>query len=167
VSADARLRHTANLRLRPLRSDDLDALIEVEGDPATNEHRPGGPPTDSEVEQHLRVFVEAWADGGVGYWAVGHGDEFVGVAGLRPLVLHGRDCWNLYYRFRPSAWGRGFAREVAIEAVAFAGEHSPRLPVVARTRPGNIAAKKVAQNAGLQRRTDLDCDGFEIFSYGW
>ncbi len=27
----------------------LDALIKVEGDPATNQHRPAGPPTDDEV----------------------------------------------------------------------------------------------------------------------
>ncbi len=42
-------RSTARLRLRPLRPDDLDALIKVEGDPATNQHRPAGPPTDDEV----------------------------------------------------------------------------------------------------------------------
>jgi len=167
VSDDGGPRSTANLRLRPLRPDDLYALIKVEVDPATNEHRPASPPTDNEVEQHLRGYVQAWTKGGAGYWAVEHGDEFVGVAGLRALVFQGRDCWNLYYRLRPSVWGRGFAREAALEAVAFAGEQSPRLPVVARTRPSNIPAKRVAQSAGLQRRADLDCDGFEVFSYGW
>lgn len=160
-------RGTANLRLRPLRPGDLDALIEVEGDPATNEHRPAGPPTDSEVEQHLRGYVDAWAKGGVGYWAVEHGGDFVRVAGLRALVFQGRDCWNLYYRLRPSVWGRGFAREAALEAVAFAGEQKPQLPVVARTRASNTPAKRVARSAGLMRRADLDGDGFEVFTYGW
>lgn len=42
-------RSIARLRLRPLRPNDLDALIKVEGDPATNQHRPAGPPTDDEV----------------------------------------------------------------------------------------------------------------------
>lgn len=153
--------------MRPLRPDDLETLIQVEGDPATNQHRPAGPPTNDEVERYLLGFVKAWAEDGVGYWAVEHGEEFVGVAGLRSLVLQGRDCWNLYYRLRPSVWGRGFARESALEAVAFAGEQSPRLPVVARTRPANFPAKRVAQSAGLQRRADLDGDGFEVFSYGW
>lgn len=90
-----------------------------------------------------------------------------GVAGLRALVFQGRDCWNLYYRLRPSVWGRGFAREAALEAVAFAGEQKPQLPVVARTRASNTPAKQVVQSAGLMRRADLDGDGFEVFTYGW
>ena len=160
-------RSTASLRLRPVRFDDLDALVEVEGDPATNQHSPTDPPTSAEVERRLRASIEAWTRDGVGYWAVEHGDELVGVAGLRRMVLQDRDCWNLYYRLRPSAWGKGFAREAAVAAVALADEQRPRLPVLARTRSTNTPAQRVAEAAGLQRRADLDSGGFEVFACWW
>lgn len=111
--------------------------------------------------------MEAWDATGVGYWGVEHLDEFVGVAGLRPLVLAERDCWNLYYRLRPSVWGRGLAAEAAAQAVAFAHELDPRLPVAARTRAANLPAKRVAEKAGLHRRDDLDSDGFEVLVDSW
>ena len=160
-------RSTASLRLRPLSLADLDAVIAVEADPAANRHSPSGPPTHAEVEQRLRVSVEAWTRDGVGYWAVEHDAELVGVAGLRRMVLRDRDCWNLYYRLRPSAWGKGFGREAALAAVALADEQRPRLPVLARTRPTNTPAQRVAQAAGLLRRPDLDSDGFQVFASWW
>ena len=160
-------RSTASLRLRPLSLDDLAAVIEVEADPATNRHSPTGPPTSPEVEQRLRVSVEAWTRDGVGCWAVEHDGELVGVAGLRRMALQGRDCWNLYYRLRPSAWGKGFGREAARAAIALADGCRPRLPVLARTRPTNAPAQRVAQASGLQRRPDLDSDGFQVFASWW
>ena len=86
------------------------------------------------MEQRLRVSVEAWTRDGVGYWAVEHDAKLVGVTGLRRMVLQGRDCWNLYYRLRPSAWGKGLGREAAR---ALADGCRPRLSVLARTRPTN------------------------------
>ena len=163
----AAVRSTPRLRLRPLRLDDLEALCAVETDPATNRHRPAGPPTRDEVEERLRGSVQAWQDDGVGYWAVEHEGQLVGVAGLRPLELHRRACWNLYYRLRPASWGRGLAAEAARETVAFGGELDPLVPVVARTRPGNLAAQEVAERAGLMRRADLDADGFHVHARGW
>ena len=161
------VRETVRLRLRPLQIEDLEALAAVESDPITNRHRPAGPPSRGEVEQYLREFVQAWDEQGAGYWAVEHGGAFIGVAGLRRLAFHDRDCWNLYYRLRPDLWGRGFASEAAREAVLFAGEQDVMLPVVARTRPANVPAQRVAERAGLERREDLDADGFEVFANSW
>ena len=143
------------------------AVIEVEAGPATNRHSPTGPPTSPEVEQRLRVSVEAWTRDAVGYWAVEHDAELVGVAGLRRMVLQGRDCWNLYDRRRPSAWGKGFGREAARAAIALADGCRPRLPVLARIRPTKVPAQRVAQASGLQRRPDLDSDGFQVFASWW
>ena len=111
--------------------------------------------------------LRTWTELGVGYAVVEHDGRPVGLCGLRPLELHGRSCWNLYYRFSPAAWGRGFATTAAREAVALARGRTPTLPVLARTRPANTAAVRVAERAGLLRRPDLDADGFVVLACDW
>jgi len=51
--------------------------------------------------------------------------------------------------------------------VAAAAICRPDWPVLARTRPANYAAIRVAQAAGLERRSDLDSDGFVVLAHGW
>lgn len=137
---------------------------EISTDPRTNEHRPGGPPSDREAEDITAQMIRDWDAGGIGYWVIEYGDRIVGIAGIRPTQLGSLSCWNLYYRFAPEAWGQGFAAEVAREAVAMAGELRPVRPVVARTRPDNASAIRVAQAAGMERRADFDGDGFVAFA---
>ncbi len=73
---------------------------------------------------------------------------------------------NLYYRFTPSAWGKGYATELARTAVALAREHLPQWPVIALTRVENTASIRTAERAGLLRRSDLDTEHV-VFALGW
>lgn len=163
----ARVRRTADLLLRPLTAVDVEALIDIETDPRTTRHSPAGPPTREQAEQLLLSVVAAWDAGGLHYWAVEHEQLLVGTAGLRPVMLQDRQCLNLYYRLSPDVWGGGLATQAAQEAVACAAELPGGLPVVARTRPSNAAAQRVALKAGLGRREDLDSSGFFTFAWRW
>ncbi len=58
------MRRTARLTLRPLVERDLDALVAIETDAATNAHRPGGPPSREDVARHLAGFIAAWNGAG-------------------------------------------------------------------------------------------------------
>ena len=158
---------TAGLRLRPVTYDDLPDVLALETCPRTNAHRPGGPPSVADVEEQLRSSLRTWSELGIGYAVVEHDGLPVGLSGLRPLELHGRSCWNLYYRFSPQVWGRGVATWAAREALRVARGREPALPVVARTRPANLPAVRVAERAGLQRRPDLDVDGFLVLVSYW
>lgn len=160
-------RTTSRLRLRRVTSGDLPAIVAIDSDPRTNRHRPDGAPSRRESEETVRQFVRGWEEHGVGYWTVEFGGVVVGVTGVRPLAFQGRHCWNLYYRFSPAAWGKGFAVEAAREAVTVAEALQPVRPVLARTRPANVAAVRVAERAGLDRRPDLDADGFVVLARGW
>lgn len=162
-----RVRRTANLLLRPLRADDVAPLVAIQTDPRTTRHSPTGPPTREEAEELLLSVVAAWDEGGVHYWAVENEQQLVGTAGLKQVTLHDRQCWNLYYRLSPDVWGRGLATQAAREAVSYAAQMAGGLPVVARTRPSNSAAQRVAQKAGLGRREDLDSNGFYTFASHW
>ncbi len=86
---------------------DLPAILRIHLDPLTNQHRPGGAPSQLEAERDIEGFIGTWQEYGVGYWVAELEREVVGVAGVRPFLFCGRDSWNLYYRFAPSAWGKG------------------------------------------------------------
>jgi RimJ/RimL family protein N-acetyltransferase len=167
VATEIEDRWTARLHLRRVTAADAPAVIAVQGDPRTNAHRPGGAPSLAENERAVHDFVRDWREHGVGYWAVELNGKVIGLAGVRRIVFRARECWNLYYRFSPEAWGMGFAVEAAREAVAVADAQRPAHPVVARTRPSNHPAMRVAEKAGLSRRPDLDSDGFVVLARGW
>lgn len=167
MNTGAERRATSRLRLRRIAEADAATVAAIQRDPRTNGHRPGGPPSAADAEQDVRGFLSTWQEHGIGYWVVEFQASIVGVAGVRPFAFRGRDCWNLYYRFSPEVWGVGLAVEAAREAVAVAAEQPPARPVVARTRPSNQGAIRVAQNAGLTRRPELDGDGFIVLARQW
>jgi len=160
-------RRTARLHLRSLTTADAPVVAALQSDPRTNAHRQGGPPSHEESEQAVHEFVRGWQEDGIGYWVVELDAKVVGVAGVRPLQFRGRTCWNLYYRFAPEVWGMGLAVEAACEAVAVAEALHPYWPVLARTRPANGPAVRVAEGAGLTQRSDLDAGGFVVLARGW
>lgn len=152
---------------RPIR-DDLDDVFRIHGDPRTNVHDLAGPGRDLEsCRKLLDKWLAHWDTYGFGYWVVEIADTrrsdhrdgaVVGVSGVRHGVWLGRPFLNLYYRFVPEAWGCGYASEVARYAVQWATSTHPDLPVLARTRPGNIASRRVAEAVGLVLQPDLEAD---------
>ena len=161
--------HTERLLLRRLRIEDGPAMFAVHGDPATNRYNPSGPDPDlTTSEKTLREWLQNWESEGYGYWAVIRlqAQDILGFGGIRHIVWRDRDVLNLYYRLTPAAWGQGYASEMAQTAVALARKHMPSLPVIARTREKNVAAIRVAERAGLQRRPDLDTEHI-VFASGW
>jgi RimJ/RimL family protein N-acetyltransferase/adenylate kinase family enzyme len=157
-------RRTARLRLRQVTDADIPGVVAISTDPRTNRHRPDGTPTPDEAAAIAGRFVRGWEENGIGYWLVEYEGRNVGVAGITPITLGGAECWNLYYRFSPEVHGRGLAAEATREAIAVARELSPEWPVVARTRPDNEPAIRLARAIGLEPRPDLDADGFITFA---
>ena len=147
--------------------DDVTSIVTIDSDPRTNLHRPGGALSPDQNSQTFREFVHVWEEHDIGYWVVEFGGDVIGMAGVEPQLFLDRECWNLYYRLSPSAWGNGFAVEAAKEAVTVASALQPKWPVVARTRATNYAAARVAENAGLRRCPELDASGFEVFARSW
>jgi RimJ/RimL family protein N-acetyltransferase len=101
----------------------------------------------------LAACMADWERDGIGCWtaAQGCGEQVLGLAGVRRTgeqAEGGRAVFNLYYRFRPSAWGKGYARETGAAAIeAAAGRTEPGL-VRALIREGNTASIRVAAALG-------------------
>ncbi|MBP2476823.1 RimJ/RimL family protein N-acetyltransferase [Crossiella equi] len=141
---------TERLLLRPPTDADLPAVLEIHRDPATNEFRKV--PSPARVAEQLAEWRRTWAEHGYGYWLVTDRatGEAVGVGGLEPHELEGAPAHNLYYRFRPSAWGRGYATEMARAALSWA-ESATGLRVYVATVPANSRAISVARKLGMVR----------------
>ncbi|GAC1353983.1 MAG: GNAT family N-acetyltransferase [Ktedonobacteraceae bacterium] len=162
---------TARLLLRRLQLTDGPAMFQVHGDPATYHYSPAALHPDlATSEEMLRSCLHHWETYGFGYWAVtpAQQETIVGFGGLEYRHWRDRDALNLYYRFTPSAWGQGYATELAQRAVSMAREHLPKFPVIARTRPANLASQQVAQKVGLLRLPEQESEGeYVVFALGW
>ena len=161
--------HTKRLVLRRPTTDDGTAMFRIHGDPATYRYSPRSPdPDQATSEKDLQRWILHWQDNGYGYWAVTllHTGEVIGFGGIAQMYWRDRDVLNLYYRFTPSAWGQGYATEMAQAAVHLTRTHLPHLPIVARIRDKNVPSKRVAERAGLLRRPNLDTEHV-VFALGW
>ena len=161
--------YTKRLVLRRPTVNDGAAMFRIHGDPATYRYSPRSPdPDQATSEKDLQEWLSYWQDNGYGYWAITLPSvkEVIGFGGVRHMNWRDRDVLNLYYRFTPSAWGQGYASEMAQTAVHLARTHLPQLPVVARIRDANGPSKRVAERAGLLRRPDLDTEHV-VFALGW
>ncbi|MEX0749445.1 MAG: GNAT family N-acetyltransferase, partial [Dehalococcoidia bacterium] len=107
---------TERLVLRRLTEDDVDDLVELDGDPDVMRFINGGRPTprDEIANEHLPAFLgyyERFA--GYGFWAAIEKSTgaFVGWFHFRPPPDADSDDVELGYRLRKSAWGKGYATE--------------------------------------------------------
>ena len=151
--------HTDRLLLRAVAERDVDASFAIHGDPATYRFHPGGVTRSrAQAAAQLADWQCEWTELGFGFWAVSRAadEPLIGFGGLTRRVFRKRPVLNTYYRFAPSAWGHGYATEMAGAALGLAQRLLPDMPVIVRTRPANVAARAVAEKLGLMRAPELD-----------
>jgi RimJ/RimL family protein N-acetyltransferase len=151
---------TARMLLSRVTADDLPAVHELHSDPLTSAYNLSGPSPDLESSRAmLDLWLADWAERGLGYWTarlIGR-PEVIGFGGLRRAVVDGDEVFNLYYRFRPSAWGHGYALELAEAAVRLGKELGG--PVVAVIRDTNARSHRVAERAGMRKDRTIPYGG--------
>ncbi|SDX66737.1 Protein N-acetyltransferase, RimJ/RimL family [Amycolatopsis xylanica] len=141
---------TARLLLRQVRETDRQAVVEIQTDPEANRFHPE-PPDEQAAVKELGNWLEHWTEYGYGYVAVleAGSDEIIGIGGIRHRRFHGRRVLNLYYRFRPSAWGKGYALETARAIVDWAERELPEFPVVISAAEVNEPSWRLAERLGF------------------
>ena len=104
---------TSRLSATRLAPDDLPDLVDLHLDPEVSRFL-GGVRTPAMTAAYLETGLRHWADHGIGLWALRtHDGAFIGRAALRYVDLEGGRELEVAYTFLRSAWGRGFATEVA------------------------------------------------------
>ena len=146
---------TERLVLRQFTEDDVDILIELDGDPDVMHFVTGGRPTPREeiVSETLPAFLDYNARfAGYGFWAAIEKatGAFLGWFHFRPANGAPPNEVELGYRLHKAAWGMGYATEGsrALIAKGFA-EHGVER-VVAFTMVVHVASRRVLENAGLR-----------------
>jgi RimJ/RimL family protein N-acetyltransferase len=159
---------TDRLVLSPLTPHDIDDVFRVYSDARTWTHLPSGRwTTRAQAEHHVQRAVGDRVRHGLGTWAVRTADDrvlptgsFVGSGGMS---MPDAGVWNLGYRLAPSAWGNGFATEIARAAVQAAHDVAPQTAVTARVLTNNPASAAVIAKSGLslvwQGRTAAQAPG--------
>lgn len=143
------------LILRRFTLDDVDALVELDSDPAVMRFITGGVPTSREEigTEYLPAFLAYYQRGDRwGFWAAIEkaSGTFLGWFHLRPHEGDPDDEPELGYRLIASAWGQGYATEgsAALIGKAFAELGARR--VYAQTMAVHTASRRVMEKAGLR-----------------
>jgi RimJ/RimL family protein N-acetyltransferase len=148
------------LVLRRPRLADVEQMFRICGDPRTNVHNPAGPyPNIEKADMVLKAWLLHWRHKGFGQWAVQAregGSHILGFGGLAVLNYGAEPRINLGFRFGPDAWGRGYATEMANEALRLAFNHLGFEEVYAKVRPANLASIAVLEKLGMRRDGELD-----------
>lgn len=102
-----------------------------------------------------------WDEHGFGYWCVLEpgSDRSIGYAGVKRVVAKKQPVLNVFYRFAPDLWGRGYATEAAEGVLSWtaspgAGETSRGAP--APREPGQSTR---GDRLGLHRDRAMDESG--------
>jgi RimJ/RimL family protein N-acetyltransferase len=127
--------------LRLTSSEDVDLLLELDGDPEVMRYLTGGKPsTRSEVIDTIeRTLGCRW----VMHTSAG---EFLGWVGLEPAGDHVLD---IGWRLRRAAWGKGYATEAARELLRLAFVERGAHRVIAQTMAVNARSRAVMERLGM------------------
>jgi RimJ/RimL family protein N-acetyltransferase len=145
---------TDRLTLRRFTEDDVDNLVDLDGDPDVMHFLNGGKPTPREVirNEMLPRFLEYdERSAGYGVWAAieKSSGDFLGWFALRLEEGGSPDRVELGYRLRKVAWGKGYATEGARALIRKGFTELGMRRVVAQTMTVNLASRRVMEKAGL------------------
>lgn len=142
---------TERLILRQFTEADVPLVRELNSQPGVLQYIPE--PILTSDEQAKRVLVNIILpqyEKDLGRWAthIKETNEFIGWCGLKWLKENNEI--DLGYRFLPSAWGKGYATEIAKATLNY-GHHILKLEkITAHAHTGNTASQKVLEKIGMQ-----------------
>jgi RimJ/RimL family protein N-acetyltransferase len=140
---------TERLLMREFRPTDFDAYAEMMADADVARHLMDGRPlTRAEAWRQMAMFIGHWQLRGFGLWAVEERatGRFIGRIGC--LMPEGFPAFEIAYTLTRSAWGKGYAREGAAAALAYARNTLKRTEIASLIRPANTASMRVALSLG-------------------
>ena len=152
---------TERLILRDWEDADARAFYDVMNTPAVMRHL-GGVQTHEEWLQAFERIRGFTRDFGHTFWIVEDKEsgQIQGFCGLKRVNAPGAGDltgqFEIGWRLRPEAWGKGIAKEAAIASLDLAFGRFEAPHVIALTVPANLASQSLMWRLGMSRREDLD-----------
>jgi RimJ/RimL family protein N-acetyltransferase len=161
---------TERLILRDWREADWEPLFRHTNTP--NVMRWLGGLVDEEGQESIRERLLSYRERyGHNFWVVerkrdgGHlAGEVLGFCGLKRANQEGAPIgdFEVGWRLREDAWGRGYAREAAEASLRAGFEQFGAPHIIALTVQGNTASWGLMKRLGMRRRPDLDFESTDF-----
>src|SRR3981081_798175 len=145
---------TSRLKATKLAREDLPDLVQLHLDSEVSRFL-GGVRTPSATATYLETNLRHWVDPGLGLWTLRTGDRtFIGRAGLRHVEPERVLERERGYPFVRSAWGQGFATEIARALVEIWERRCSGPSLVGIVMKGNLSSERVLLKAGFSHERD-------------
>ena len=157
---------TERLLLRGFEPRDAEPYAAMVADPEVTRYLGDGRPLGrADAWRQLAMFAGHWTLRGFGVWAVEEraSGAFVGRIGC--FEPEGWPALEVAYTLARPAWGRGYAREGAAAALAYARDVLGRAEVVSLIRPANAASIRVARTLGAEPAETIEFFGAPAVVY--
>lgn len=124
----------------------------------------GGVQAEAEMRDTMANRIMRWQrERGFTFWAVERPDDgaLLGFCGIKLADTRGspvEGAFEIGWRLREDAWGRGYAREAATASLDYAFETLGADRVIALTCIQNEASWGLMERLGMTRRPELDYD---------
>ena len=159
---------TERLRGRRPEEGDLDDYVRIFTDPRIDEEIwPAALRTPEDAAAVLRETIGHWDRWGFGAWTVVEcaSDAVIGRVGLGHTTVNGHHEVEVAWFVDPSAWGNGYATEMAEEAMRAAFTTLGLDSVVAYTTTVNEASRAVMRKLGMTHEADIEHAGLPHVLY--
>jgi len=146
---------TDRLIIRSAQKVDFESLAALWADPEVTYYM-GGPRDYEEILNILREDAQVNPQPVFDLWPVIEKEtgQVVGDCGILEKNIDGRNQYEIVYVLAKSAWGKGFATEVASALKDYAFNELGLKRVTALIDPGNLKSEKVATKIGLRYEKD-------------
>ena len=150
---------TDRLLLRAPQAADLDAVFELHADPVCTRCSASATLVEcDEAQAMLQGWLDHWQAYGFGYWVISTREQpglVIGFGGVMHKTIDGVSGPYLYFRFRPQAWGQGFASEMALKALDLSFDALKQDHVLAIVLPANTPSRKTLERIGMRLKSAL------------
>jgi len=146
---------TDRLIVRSNQEVDLEPLAELWADPEVT-HYMGGPRNYAEILRILREDAQRNPQPAFDLWPVVEKEtgQIIGTGGILEKDIDGRNQYEIIYVLAKSAWGKGFATELASALKNYAFDQLGLKRVTALIDPDNQKSETVATKIGLKYEKD-------------
>ena len=155
---------TERLILREIVPSDVEAMFELDSDPAVHKYLGGRPVrTKEQVEQIIEFVRKQYQENGIGRWAVidKKSDQFIGSTGLKLVkdtINNHSNYYDLGYRLIREYWGKGLATESAIASLNFGFKEMNLKEIIAIAQIENKSSNRVIQKLGFEFKIFFEYD---------
>lgn len=139
--------------------DDFIRFYEIHSDPETNLFNPNGAMNFVTAEKAFAKMLDHWKENSFGTWSIREKENpgfIIGFGGLDYRLYGDVTKLNLGYRFDKEYWGKGYATELAKNAIEYGLNELNKIEIYAIVRPKHLSSIKVLEKCNMKLVDELN-----------